>query len=383
MTQKQKENYVKRIWTNPNHPGAFAGPDKLLKVIRSEGKFDISRAHLKKILAKEDTYSVQKPSRKTFRRNRVVVAGLNAQWDGDLASMENVSKYNSMEKYNSDIKFLLILIDIFSRFLIVKPLKDKKSDTVTSALKEIFKTGNRRPKTVRFDLGGEFQSSVKKYLKKEKINVFYTHNSKIKSNYAERVIRTLKNRIYSYFMENQTSKYIDVLQKLVNSYNNTPHQSLGGATPASVTKINEDEIRYIQYLVRKKAKSIEVIKRKKKKQVYKFKIGDIVRISQLKRVFEKGYQENWTLEYFKVSKRFKRENQDIYKLKDTLNDDVKGSFYRYEVQKIDQSQKKLYKIETILKTRKVVGKEQVLVKWLGWPSKFNSWILKKSIKDIK
>lgn len=185
-------------------------------------------------------------------------------------------------------------------------------------------------------------------------------------------------------MENQTSKYVDVLQKLVDSYNNTPHQSLGGATPASVTKTNEDEMRYVQYLVRKKAKSVEVVKQKKKiRQFYKFKVGDIVRISQLKRVFEKGYHENWTLEYFKISKRFRRENQDIYKLKDTLDDEVKGTFYRYELQKKDQSKKKMYKIEKILKNRRVDGKEQALVKWLGWPTKFNSWIFKNSIKDIK
>ena len=138
---------------------------------------------------------------------------------------------------------------------------------MTSALKSIFTNSNRRPKTIRFDLGGEFQSSVKKYLKKEQIHVFYTYNSQIKSNYAERVIRTLKNRIYSYFMENQTSKYVNVLQKLIDSYNNTPHQSLGGATFASVTKTNEDQMRYVQYLVRKKIKECRSRQTEEKKTI--------------------------------------------------------------------------------------------------------------------
>ena len=79
--------------------------------------------------------------------------------------------------------------------------------------------------------------------------MFYTQNSKIKSNYVERVIRTLKEQIYAYFMEKQTNRYIDVLQKIVDSYNHTPHQSLGGSTPASVNQSNEDEMRYVQYLV--------------------------------------------------------------------------------------------------------------------------------------
>ena len=62
------------------------------------------------------------------------------------------------------------------------------------ALKSIFTEDVRKPKTIRFDQGGEFKSNVKKYLKTEKINVFYTHNSQIKSNYAERVIKTLKTK---------------------------------------------------------------------------------------------------------------------------------------------------------------------------------------------
>ena len=118
-------------------------------------------------------------------------------------------------------------------------------------LKTIFKGNNRRLKTIRFDQGGKFKSNVKKYLDKENFHVFYTQNSQIKSNYAERVIRTIKNRIYSYFMGKQTYKYIDVLHKIVDSYNNTPHQSLGGSTPSSVTKNNEDKSIFIQYCVRK------------------------------------------------------------------------------------------------------------------------------------
>ena len=152
MTQKQKQDYVTKIWTNPEHPAAFSGPDKLYRVIRNEGKFNIGRGTVKKILGKHEAYSLQKPARRNFVRNRVVVSGIDAQWDGDLASMENISKYND------DVKFLLILIDIFSRFLTVRPLKDKKSATVAEALKTVFKNDNRRPKTIRFDQGGEFKS---------------------------------------------------------------------------------------------------------------------------------------------------------------------------------------------------------------------------------
>jgi hypothetical protein len=79
----------------------------------------------------------------------------------------------------------------------------KKSETVTAALKTIFIRSSRKPNAMRFDQGGEFKSSVKKYLTKLSIHVFYTCNSQVNSEYAERVIKTLKNRNYSYFMENK------------------------------------------------------------------------------------------------------------------------------------------------------------------------------------
>jgi len=119
----------------------------------------------------------------------VIVSGLNAQWDGDLASMENVAQFND------NVKFLLILIDIFSRFLIVKTLKNKKTSTVANAIKSLLEEQkNRKPRVTRFDQGGEFKSEVKRFLTKQNIKVFYSQNSKIKSNYAESVIRTLKEK---------------------------------------------------------------------------------------------------------------------------------------------------------------------------------------------
>lgn len=192
-------------------------------------------------------------------------------------------------------------------------------------------------------------------------------------------------------MQNQTYRFIDVLPKLVDSYNNTPHGSLGGATPAPVTKTKEDEIRYIQYLVRER-KNIKIKKtfktknenkKKKRKTFFKFRIGDLVRILHLKKTFEKGYSENFTLEYFKIEKKMKRGFHDLYKLNDMLGDPIQGTFYRYELQKITPSDDQMYKVKKIIKRRKLTEKQpEVLVKWLGWPTKFNSWVPKNDVKDV-
>ena len=108
MTYQEKRKYVLKIWTDPAHPAAFTGPEKLYTVIRKEGKYNIGLGTIKKILSNKESYTVQKPVQRAFARNRVIVSGLDDQWDMDLASMENVAQYND------NVKFLLIVIDIFS-----------------------------------------------------------------------------------------------------------------------------------------------------------------------------------------------------------------------------------------------------------------------------
>lgn len=121
---------------------------------------------------------------------------------------------------------------------------------------------------------------TKTYLNDQGIHVFYTNNAQTKSNYAEAVIKNLKRKIYSLFTEHETYRYIDVLQDLVFSYNHTPHQSLGNIAPATVSKTNESEIRYIQYLVREKKsnknstkESLKMKKRRKPNQYIDTKLA--------------------------------------------------------------------------------------------------------------
>lgn len=113
--------------------------------------------------------------------------------------------------------------------------------------------------------------------------------------------------MYRYFLKNRTYRYVDVLQDLVTSYNQRPHRSLGKRAPATVAKENAYEVRLISYLSTKKKIPIvnksklektnkSLIKNKRTKQIFKYKIGDDVRISQLKHPFQRDYQQKWTEE---------------------------------------------------------------------------------------
>ena len=105
---------------------------------------------------------------------------------------------------------------------------------------------------------------------------------------------------------------------------------------------------------------------------YKFKIGDQVRISKIKRTFDKGYFPNFSKEIFTVSKQIRRD-PPVYKLKDYDGKELKGTFYEKELQKVIKSDD-VYEVEKIIKKRGRGRNVQYLLKWLGYPNKFNSWV---------
>jgi hypothetical protein len=290
----------------------------------------------------------------------VIVNGLDSQWDIDLMDMVDLSKDNDGNKY------VLVTIDIFSRYAHVQSIKSKKGTDVRDALYAIL-SGPRKPRTVRSDLGMEFRSKeVNKYLSSLGIHHFYAYNTETKANYAERLIKTLKHKIFRYLLQNRTRRYINVLQQLVNSYNATVHRSLGVA-PDTITRGNEGESRLQQYLLRNK-KPHTTTKR------YKFRIGQTVRLSYIRGIFDREYSQKWTGEIFKVDSRFKRQGIPIYELKDFNGQEVKGTFNDQEIQAVSVDAATEYHIEKILKRRARNKQREVLVRWLHWPKQYDSWI---------
>ena len=123
---------------------------------------------------------------------------------------------------------------------------------------------------------------------------------------------------------------------------------------------------------------------KKSIKPFKFSVGDTVRVSYLKKKFSREYHQKWSDEIFRISKRFRREGLPVYKIIDFYGkQEIKGSFYQQELQKVKISPNKLYKIDKILKTKTVKGKKLSLVSWVGWPSEFNSYVSANEIKRLK
>ena len=265
----------------------------------------------------------------------------------------------ALSKENDGINFLLLVIDIFNKYGWIKPLKNKSSENIVKALKEIFKESGRRPKKLWTDKGREFFNKDVQDL----VYLYATENEE-KSSIAERWIRTIKEKMFKYFTDNKTNRYIDALPDLVEDYNNTVHSSTK-LTPVEASE-KENELKVWRNLYPDRYKTSRLNP--------KFSVGDEVRISRKKKVFEKGYTTRWTNEIFTI-KEIRETDPITYKLMDLEGKEIKGTFYTEELQK---TKEQIYKIEKIIK--KENGRS--FVKWEGYSDKFNSWVADKNIKDL-
>ena len=356
------EKTLSSIYLDPSQPASFGGLDAVYRAVKEKGKRKISRKQVQDWLSQQDVYTLHKPARRHYKRSRVIVPGIDAQFQEDLVDVQNLSRFNKGYKY------LLTCIDIFSKRAWVVPLKTKQGQELVKAFQTILSSG-RKPNKLQTDQGTEFLNRVfQKFLRENNID-FFTVNSGLKASVVERFNRTFKNKMYKYFTAKNTLTYIDVLPKLVKSYNNTYHRSIK-MKPSQVTKSNEAKVWDTLY-------GNDVDKRVR----YKFQVGDRVRISKVKRMFEKSYLPNYTEEMFTIYKRFARQVPAVYKLKDDAGEILDGTFYEAELQKVIKEDD-VYRVEKVLRKRKRKGVVEYFVKWKGYPDKFNSWVAEKDILKL-
>lgn len=141
------ENYLKSIYYDPAHPASFAGPQKLYKVVKQEGEYDIGMYRIRKFLSNQEAYSLHKPVRRRFQRNHVISAGKNDLWMADLIDMIKFAEWNDNYRY------ILLVIDTFSKYVWLQPLKRKTGEEVARAFADIFQQSKQAPKRLITDKG--------------------------------------------------------------------------------------------------------------------------------------------------------------------------------------------------------------------------------------
>ena len=326
----------------------------------------MSRQQIRTWLRQQESYSLHKPVRHSFDRTPIVVAGIDDQWSADLMDMTKFAKSNNGYAY------VLLVIDTFSKYAWLRPLKNKQGHSVAVAFKDIFK-GDRKPNRLRTDKGQEFRAKpVKSLMASNGVQQMFAQNEK-KASISERAIKTIKAKIYRFLTHKNSHKYIDNLRDFADSYNQSIHRTIDMA-PNAVTTENEDDVRLATYFSRKLNQG---------RKPFKFKPGDRVRITHLRKVFSREYDQHWSGEVFTIAKRFRRGGVPIYRIKDYDGEDITGSFYQQELQKLDLKDNELFKIEPILKTKGSGVNKQYFVKWLYWPKKFNSWVKASDIEAVQ
>ena len=304
----------------------------------------------------QDAYTLHKQRRIRFPRRKTYSKGIADLCQVDLADLTNISRYDDSHR------FLLTVIDVFSKKAWVVPLLSKSADRVTDAFESVLASA---PKCalLQSDRGTEFlNEKFQSMLRRHNIHFYTSENYDIKAAVVEKFNRTLKTKMYKYLTFKNTRRYIDVLQDLVDSYNATRHRSIGMA-PNDVNADNEQLVRSQLYPPKK-----PVVR-------WHFDVDDTVRIAKARHSpFDKGYTHKWTRELFRIRSRVPT-GPPTYTLKDMADEPIKGRFYRFEIQEVDDNRDGRFAIDKILKTKRGAdGKVIHYVSWLGYPPKFNSWV---------
>ena len=292
------------------------------------------------------------PARKNFPRRHVIVRGYDDLWQADIVEMRLYSRFNKGYHY------ILTVIDVLSKYAWAAPLKSKGGRETADAIAKIIRDSKRCPKNIQTDNGKEFYNTdVQRLIRKHNINHYSTY-SVLKASVVERFNRTLKNDMWKMFTLNGTYKWIDALSRLVE-YNARKHRTIN-MRPIDVTPTIADRLLNTVY------NSIKIA------APAKFKVGDLVRVSKYKKLFEKGYTPNWTTEVFKIVK-VQHTNPVTYLLEDYRKKSIAGAFYEHELHRANYPD--VYLVEKVLRRRG----DEVYVKWLGFDNSHNSWVHKDHV----
>ena len=342
---------LEKAYYDLDEPTSYGSVDRLAK--RTGASKDKTLDWLKS----QDVYTLHRPVRRKFRRRRVYAKHVNDVIQADLIDLQSFAKYNDGQRY------ALVVIDVFGKKGYGRAIRSKSAKHVAPALESILDQLFPTPNFCQTDRGVEFLNhDVQTLFRERNIKHYWTMNDEIKAAVVERWIRTLKSKIYKYFTHRNTYRWVDVLQALIDGYNNTYHRSIKMTPNQATDDANADVVRANLYPPRDT------------KPAWKYRVGQKCRISKGKHVFHKGYREGWSEEIFVVRRRFPTDPV-TYGLTDLMNDEITGTFYEHEIQPVTKDDDGAYIIERVVKTRRNKnGKIQHLVKWRGYDDKFNSWV---------
>lgn len=319
QNQKNIEDLLFELYYSSSNPAAYSSCERLYSHIKKCTNLKVKKEFVRKWLSEQLTYTLHRDRVTRFQRCSYNISNIDDLWEMDLIDVQSISRKNR------GYRFILAVIDCFSKYAWCIPIKRKTPKEIISAFNIIFSSTIRRPMVLQSDKGREFNnSSLKQFLAAHNIAFNTTKDPVIKAAICERFIRTIKAKIYKYFTYTNDTKYSHVLDMLVSGYNNRKHSTIG-MSPANVC---EDNVLEVWQNIQKRKKTID------KKNT--FHIGESVRVSNPKTIFEKGYKPKWSDEIFTIDKCIWK-SPVVYRLRDSNKKSIDGNFYEKELQRVNIS----------------------------------------------
>ena len=236
---------------------------------KKSGSFSGARRFSKQWLQLQDSYTLHKPVRKKFKRRKTIVPSARFQMQADLVD------FSLLKSYNDNYKYILVVVDVFLKKVFTAYLKSKSSSDMIEAFERVMPEIGKFFK-LQTDMGHEFLNyPFQTWLKQCHIDHFHKQNVDTKATIAECFICTLKERLWRYFTHTNSQRYVEFLPALVESYNNTHHQSIE-RFPNLVNAENQESVWLTLYADPELRKP-------------KLKVGDQVHLSMSRMHFRKGY----------------------------------------------------------------------------------------------
>ena len=224
-----------------------------------------------------------KPPKKNYVTNKTDVYHIDDIWSLDILDLKDYGPEN-----NRGYRYVLVTIDIFSKFGWTIPLKNKNAQTIKDSFENILINSKRKPNLIETDRGKEFYNNIfQDFLNKNNIKL-YSRNSSYGAVFAERFNRTIRDLLKRPVFEKGESNWIDVLPTIAKQYNNRIHSSTKLSPKDASLKKNEGFV-------------FKNLLDKRKKIKPKYQINDLVRVADLKKTFSKGDTTNWSYKLYKIT----------------------------------------------------------------------------------
>lgn len=360
---------MEKIYRDLTNPASLGSVKKLLNASK---KLNKKKEDVQKFLASKESYTLFKKNNKKFVRRRYMVSKPGVTISADTAFLLNYSSQND------GVKYLMLFVDLYSRYLTVFPLKSLKEKEVLKVMNTFFSESIYSYRKIFCDMGSEFTSKkIRGVFKKYNVEIYNGH-SESKSASVERCIRSLKERLGRLIILKNSERYIDDLQVVVHTYNRTPHRGLKYHIPLEIHLLQDHRkiINFSKILYKKSLKKIRTV-------YPRVSVGDVVRLKTTSTTlfkFHKSFFIQNTKELFKISKVNENHYPVTYNIKDLEGNEIKGIFYRQElVFTIDSG---VYRIN-ISKTRKKNKVKEFLIEYVDFPSSTPKWVSKKELLKIR